>query len=169
MRKVRSIISRRKKTWRVEEYFSLICFSFLFVIYIGIILHQIEGMMDENIALEMKNKYSPLKFFRFFLWYGFTEVYNWKSLAYSIYHLEHLINRLDNYQIKSFLQQHFPILSKHFASFLKNLITIQMSKSKKKYLTVNNTVSVFVFCLVTWRSHGEILPRWIKSRIFKII
>lgn len=98
--------------------------------------------MNDNLALKMKNEYSPLKFFRFFLWYCLTEVYNWKSLAYSIYHLEHLINRLDNYQIKKFLQEHFFILSEHFTSFLKDLITIQMSQSKQRYFTVRHTIII---------------------------
>jgi hypothetical protein len=82
--------------------------------------NQIEKFSDEK-----------FKFFRIFLWYIYTDIYNWKSLAYSIYHLEHLINNLNNYQIKEFIQKQFQILLNYFILFIKDLITIQI-KSKKQ-------------------------------------
>ncbi len=73
----------------------------------------------------------PLKFFRIYLWYIYSNVYNWKSLAYSIYHIEHLIHHFDNYQIKNLLEKQYRNLSDYFTLFMKDLITIEIQSSKR--------------------------------------
>jgi hypothetical protein len=74
-----------------------------------------------------------LKFFRRYLWnYFHSNVYNWKSLAYSIYHIEHLINHLNNYQIKNSLEKQFRYLSDYFILFIKDLITIEIQSTERK-------------------------------------
>lgn len=96
----------------------------------GTIVQPEEEMRNEK----SKDRIEKMKFFRVFLWYFYSEIYNWKSLAYSIYHLEHLINHLDNYQIKDFIQRSFRDLLDYFTLFLKDLITIQIQSSKRKYI-----------------------------------
>lgn len=71
------------------------------------------------------NENEKLKFFRIFLWYIYSDMYNWKFLAHSIYHIEHLIKKLNNYQIKDFIQKQFENLLNDFILFIKYLITIQ--------------------------------------------
>ena len=71
-----------------------------------------------------------LKFFRAFIERFCLNTHNWKSLANSIYRTEHLINNLDNYQIKEFIQNKFHALLDSFILFVKDLISIQI-KSKR--------------------------------------
>jgi len=73
-----------------------------------------------------------LKFFRTFLWHFCSDVYNWRSLAYSIYHIEHLIHNLDNYQIKEFIQKQCKVVLNDFILFIKDLITLQMKLQKQE-------------------------------------
>jgi hypothetical protein len=68
-----------------------------------------------------------MKFFR-----CYSNVYNWKSLAYSIYHIQHLINHFDNYQMKNPLGKQFQYLSDYFILFIKDLITIEIQSTEKK-------------------------------------
>jgi len=91
-----------------------------------------QDISSDNYKKQME-KFSEekLKFFRIFLWYIYSDKYNWKSLAHSIYHIEYLINHLDNYQIKQFIQKQFQILLNYFILFIKNLITIQIKSQKQ--------------------------------------
>jgi len=87
-----------------------------------------------------------LKFFRIFLWYSYSDIYNWKSLAYSIYHIEYLINHLDNYQIKEFIQKQFQILLNYFILFIKDLITIQIKSQKQNQSsTIKYNKKIFLY------------------------
>ncbi|CAF3089850.1 unnamed protein product, partial [Rotaria sp. Silwood2] len=79
---------------------------------------------------ELKDKWT---FFRLFIWRFCLDIYNWKSLAHSIHHIEYLINNLDNYQIKEFIQKKFKTLSNYFILFIKDVITLQ-TKSEKQPL-----------------------------------
>ena len=71
------------------------------------------------------------QFFRLFISRFYSDIYNWKSFAKSIYHIEYLINNLDNYQIKEFIQKQFKILLDYFILFIKDLITIQIKSHKQ--------------------------------------
>ncbi|CAF1055630.1 unnamed protein product, partial [Rotaria sordida] len=84
---------------------------------------------------EFKDKWT---FFRLFIWRFYLDIYNWKSLAHSIYHIEYLINNLDNYQIKEFIQKNFKNLLNYFILFIKDIITIQI-KSEKQQLKYQTT------------------------------
>ncbi len=87
-----------------------------------------------------------LKFFRIFLWYIYSDIYNWKSLAHSIYHIEYLINHLDNYQIKEFIQKQFQILLNYFILFIKDLITIQIKSQKQNQSsTIKYNKKIFLY------------------------
>jgi hypothetical protein len=71
----------------------------------------------ETILINMND----LEFFRLFI----SDIYNWKSLVRSVYYVKNLINNLDNYQIKEFIQKDFESLFNYFVLFIKDLITIQ--------------------------------------------
>jgi hypothetical protein len=94
-----------------------------------------EIMNDNSKKFIEKFSEEKLKFFRLFLWYYYSDIYNWKFLAQSIYHIEYLINKLDNYQIKEFIQKQFQILLNDFILFIKDLITIQIQSQKQKQST----------------------------------
>ncbi|CAF1025422.1 unnamed protein product [Adineta steineri] len=70
-----------------------------------------------------------LEIFRIFIWNLCSDVCNWKLLAHSIYHIEHLINNLDNYQLKEILKKQFQILLNEFKLFMKELINLQIKSS----------------------------------------
>ncbi|CAF0727356.1 unnamed protein product [Rotaria sp. Silwood1] len=76
---------------------------------------------------EFKDKWT---FFRLFIWRFCLDIYNWKSLAHSIYHIDYLVNNLDNYQIKEFIQKKFKILLNSFILFIKDIITTQIKSEK---------------------------------------
>ncbi|CAF1255045.1 unnamed protein product [Rotaria magnacalcarata] len=78
---------------------------------------------------EFKDKWA---FFRIFIERFCLDFYNWKSIAHSIYHINYLINNLDNYQMKEFIRSYFMNVFNSFLSFVKYLITIQIKPQKQQ-------------------------------------
>ena len=113
----------------IRKSLSLICFLFVLIEYFP----RSKKMMDET------SDSSLMKFFRRFLYDFYSHMSTWKSCAYVIYHLEHFIIHLDNYQLKTFLHEHFQIFSRHFISFVKSLITIEIRSSKENSFVSNSS------------------------------
>ncbi|UJR25587.1 hypothetical protein I4U23_006931 [Adineta vaga] len=109
--------------------------------------HEIKNETEQSSSLQDK-----LNIFRQYIWNCCSNVYNWKSLVRSIYHLKHLIYNLDNYQIKQTIDKDFKILFNDFILFLKYLITIQMKSIKvndelNDITTVHNQIDQYVIHL----------------------
>ncbi|CAF4495852.1 unnamed protein product [Rotaria socialis] len=78
---------------------------------------------------EFKDKWA---FFRIFIERFCLDLYNWKPIAHSIYHINYLINNLDNCQMKEFIRSYFVNVLNSFILFVKYLITIQIKSQKQQ-------------------------------------
>lgn len=118
-----------------------------------------DQLMNHSLVTKFSNE--KLKFFRFFLWYCYSDIYNWRRLAQDIYHLEHLIIHLDNYQLKEFFKDNIQNLIKYFTQFMKYLITIHIQSNVNSSLFQNEIDDY----LVNLRNHlFELKQRILSAR-----
>ncbi|CAF0862265.1 unnamed protein product [Adineta ricciae] len=119
--------------------------------YVPDILSKLKKLHSKQIELEEKFNQigneidkSSYQIFRKYLWNFCSDVYDWRSLARSLYRLEQLIQQLENYQLREIIEKDFKILFREFTLLIKDLITMQIKSETRQ---IDQSIEKLKMCM----------------------